>query len=294
MPRPRAESGQATVLFALAAVALLSVASLSLDAGRAYVKTQQLKSAADAAALAGGQLLPQDPAAAAATAIATAAQNGVPSQDVTVQIGQQDNEITVTASSGINYYFAALFGVPHGNLHATSAVEVGPISQVTGAVPLGVVWNNFQYGQTYRLKDGGGEGSDGNYGGLALGGNGADTYQSNLEDGYQTLLQVGQEIETEPGTMTGPTEQGLAARITAGDGYSWQTVPPNSPAVVDVPIISDPGNGRSDVTVLGFAAFFLTSADCSGDVQGVFLNAVTSGEIGSGQSYGLQAERLVQ
>lgn len=294
MPRLHQESGQATVLFALAAVALLSVASLSLDAGRAYIKTQQLKAAADAAALAGGQDLSQDPAGAASLAIATAVQNGVPSQDVAVQVNQQSGVVTVTTSGGIPYYFAALFGVDRGTFQETSAVEVGPISEVTGAMPLGVVWGSFTYGQTYTLKDGGGGGSDGNYGALSLGGTGADTYRTNLENGYQSPLEVGQEIETEPGNMEGPTEQGLAARVAAGAGYSWQTVPLSSPAVVDLPIISQPANGRTDVTVTGFAAFFLTSAECGGAVQGVFLNAVTSGQFGSGQSYGLQAERLIQ
>ncbi len=294
MPRQRAESGQATVLFALAAVALLSVASLSLDAGRAYIKTQQLKAAADAAALAGGQELPSDPAAALSVAVATASRNGVPSQDVQVQVNAQDTVVTVTTRGGIPYYFASLFGIDQGTFQATSAVAVGPISEVTGAMPLGVVWNDFAYGQTYTLKDGGGEGSDGNYGGLALGGTGADTYQQNLESGYAVPLTVGETLQTEPGTMAGPTQQGLEARVAAGAGYAWDTVPLGSPAVVDLPIISQPGNGRTDVTILGFAAFFLTGVDCSGDVQGVFLDAVTSGQFGGGASYGLQAERLIE
>jgi len=294
MPRRHRESGQATVLFALAAVAVLSVASLSVDAGRAYVRTQQLKSAADAAALAGGQDLPQDPDGATALAVATAEQNGVPAGSVSVQVNQQQDLITVTTSGSIPYYFASLFGVDQGSFQETSAVEVGPLAQVTGAMPLGVVWNSFAYGQTYTLKAGGGEGSDGNYGGLALGGNGASTYRANLEDGYQSPLAVGQQVETEPGNMAGPTEQGLSARVAAGSGYTWQTVPLTSPAVVDVPIITQPGSGKTEVTVLGFAAFFLTSVDCSGDVQGVFLQTVASGQFGSGQSYGLMAERLVQ
>ncbi len=294
MRRQHGESGQATVLFALAAVTILSVASLSLDAGRAYVKTQQLKAAADAAALAGGQDLPQDPAGATSVAVATAVQNGVPSQDVQVTLNQQDDVITVTTTGGIPYYFASLFGMDQGTFRETSAVQVGPISEVTGAMPLGVVWNSFTYGQTYTLKDGGGEGSDGNYGGLALGGNGANTYQNNLTGGYQGALQVGQVVETEPGNMEGPTSQGLEERVAAGSGYSWQTVPMSSPAVVDVPIISQPDNGKTEVTILGFAAFFITSVGCHGAVKGVFLNTVSSGQFGSGTGYGLQAERLIE
>ncbi len=294
MRRLRSESGQATVLFALAAVTILSVASLSLDAGRAYVKTQQLKAAADAAALAGGQDLPQDPASATSVAVATAVQNGVPSQDVQVTLNQQDNVITVTTTGGIPYYFASLFGMDQGTFHETSAVQVGPISEVTGAVPLGVVWNSFSYGQTYTLKDGGSSGSDGNYGALALSVPGADSYQTYLTSGYPAMLQVGQDVATEPGDMQGPTESGLSARVAAGSGYSWQTVPLSSPAVVDVPIISQPGCGKSSVTIVGFALFFLTSVDCNGDVQGVFLDEVMSGQFGSGGGYGLQAERLIE
>ncbi len=294
MRRHRAESGQATVLFALAAVALLSVASLSLDAGRAYIKTQELKSAADAAALAGGQELPADPSSAKSVAIATAERNGVPSADVQVQVNAQDTVVTVTTRGGIPYYFASLFGIDQGTFQETSAVQVGPISRVTGAMPLGVIWNDFVYGQSYVLKDGGGEGSDGNYGGLALGGTGASTYQQNLEAGYPQPLTVGQTLETETGNIEGPTQQGLAARVASGAGYSWDTVPLSSPAVVDLPIISPPSQGQSQVTILGFAAFFVTGVDSSGDVTGVFLDAVTSGQFGSGGSYGLQAERLIE
>jgi len=289
----RSADGQASAIFALAAVTVFSVASLSLDAGRAYVATQQIKSAADSAALAGAQNLPGDPGDAASVAVSTAEQNGIAAGDVTVSLSRQDTVITVTTHREVPFYFAPLFGVDSGSFTQTSAAQVGPIDAMTGVVPLGVFWQDFVFGQTYTLKNGGGCGSDGNYGALALGGNGASVYRTNLEDGYQSQLQVGDEVETEPGNMVGPTDQGLSARVSAGEGYTWQTVPLDNPAVVYVPIVSAPGNGKSSVTVLGFAAFFLTSVS-SGSVQGVFLATVTSGDIGTGPSYGLQAERLIE
>jgi len=289
----RSADGQASVLFAVAAVTIFSIASLSLDAGRAYIATQQIKTAADAAALAGAQDLPQDPSDAQAAALSTAEQNGVAAGGVSVALSQNDDVITVTTQGAVPYYFAPLFGVRSGSFTQVSAAEVGPIDALTGVVPLGVEWNAFVFGQTYTLKNGGGCGSDGNYGALALGGNGASVYRTNLEDGYQSQLQVDDEVETEPGNMVGPTDQGLSARVSAGEGYTWQTVPLDNPAVVYVPIVSAPGNGKSSVTVLGFAAFFLTSVS-SGSVQGVFLATVTSGDIGTGPSYGLQAERLIE
>ena len=289
----RSADGQASAIFALAAVTVFSVASLSLDAGRAYVATQQIKSAADSAALAGAQNLPGDPGDAASVAVSTAEQNGIAAGDVTVSLSRQDTVITVTTHREVPFYFAPLFGVDSGSFTQTSAAQVGPIDAMTGVVPLGVFWQDFAFGQTYTLKVGSGDGSDGNYGALALGGNGASTYEQNLQDGYPTELTAGQTVSTETGNMVGPTQSGLSTRVAAGQGYTWQTVPLDNPAVVYVPVVTPPGSGKDQVTVVGFAAFFLTQAS-AGSVQGVFLDTVTTGQFGSGTNYGLQAERLIE
>ncbi|MDA8345904.1 MAG: pilus assembly protein TadG-related protein [Thermaerobacter sp.] len=301
MRQMRSEHGQATVLFAISAVALLSMGALSLDAGRAYVLVQQLKTAADAAALAGGQDLPSNPVQASVDAQATAAANGVQSADVTVSVGQSNQTITVTTTGTVPYYFAPLFGVDSGTFSQTSVVEVGPQSQLQGAVPLGVFEQPFVYGQTYTLKAGAGGGGCGNYMALDLNGssdgngdNGASQYETNLEDGYPQTMTIGDGVPTETGDMVGPTDTGLKTRQSSDPNSNYQTVLPTSPRVLYLPIISPSDCGKSSVTILGFAAFYLQSVN-GGDVTGQFMHLVVDGQFGSSAGdYGLEAERLIQ
>jgi Flp pilus assembly protein TadG len=296
----RNERGQSMVLFAVSAVALLSIGALSLDAGRAYVLVQHLKKAADAAALAGGQDLPSNSTQAVIDAQNTAAEDGVAASDVTVAFSNDNQIITVTTQGSVPYFFARLFGVDSGTFTQTSAVQVGAISQVMGAVPLGVYQQDFVFGQSYTLKAGAGSGSCGNYMALDMtsssgsSDNGASQYESNLQYGYQQWLSVGTSIPTETGNMNGPTDTGLSPRLSSDPSSTYQTVLPSSPRVLYVPIISPTDCGKSSVTVLGFAAFFLQSVS-SGDVTGQFMHIAVDGQFGSGAGdYGLEAERLIE
>ena len=60
--RTRNDSGQATVLTPVFLVVLLGMAALVLDIGSWYRADRATQSTADAAALAGAQALPYDPA----------------------------------------------------------------------------------------------------------------------------------------------------------------------------------------------------------------------------------------
>ncbi len=296
----RNERGQAMVLFAVSAVALLSIGALSLDAGRAYVLVQHLKKAADAAALAGGQDLPGNPTQAVIDAQNTAAADGVAASDVTVSFSDDNQVITVTTQGSVPYFFARLFGVDSGTFTQTSAVQVGAISQAMGSVPLGVYYQDFVFGQTYTLKAGAGSGSCGNYMALDMTtstgstDNGASQYETNLADGYQQWVSAGASIPTETGNMSGPTDTGLSPRLSYDTSSTYQTVLPSSPRVLYVPIISQADCGKTSVTVLGFAAFFLQSVS-NGDVTGQFMHLVVDGQFGSSAgNYGLEAERLIE
>lgn len=290
------ERGQATILFAIGAVLLLSVAALSMDAGRAYVTAHQLKTAADAAALAGAQDLPGNPSQAQADAARVAQANGVPSGDVQSSVSADQQTITVTTMGTVSYLFAPIFGISHSSISQTSAATVGPVGQVQGAVPIGVFQQSFQYGGTYTLKSGGGEGSCGNYGALSFSGDneGASAYEDNLKNGYAAVITVGEQITTKPGDMKGPTDEGLSQRIEEDPGATANTVAVGSPRILLLPILQQDGCGRTQVTVVGFAAFFLQSVS-DGQVTGVFLHTVMDGlPASTAGNFGLEAERLTQ
>src|SRR5687767_4555830 len=70
------ESGQAVVLTTVALVVLLGMAAFVLDVGNWFRTDRRLQGTADAAALAGAQMLPADPGGAKATALEYANKNG--------------------------------------------------------------------------------------------------------------------------------------------------------------------------------------------------------------------------
>src|SRR5205085_5576113 len=99
------------------------------------------------------------------------------------------------------------------NIKATAAIM--PVNAATGVLPLGIDFHTpLTYGTQIVLKQG--MVGAGNWDPVALGGNGASVYRSNLDNGYGGLLTVGQWLETEPGNVVGPTQSGMSQRLTAG------------------------------------------------------------------------------
>lgn len=282
------QRGSVIVIVAVSAVFILGFFTLSLDAGRAYVLKEQLQTAADAGALAGASLLPGSPSGAVATAVSQAAANGVPSQDVTASVsGLSGNQINVTITEQLPLVFGPLIGISSTVVTAKAGAAIGQLNTFTGLLPLGVEKATWVTGQTYTLKVGDGSGTTGDFGPVWLGDGspGASTYESDLVNGTQVPISVGQVISTQPGDMVGPTEQGLSTRLAAcaaagEDGAGGGQAAVNSPCMLYLPVITPPSGGLTTVTVLGFAAFWLTGVH-GGEVTGSFVNAVVNGSVGA-------------
>jgi Flp pilus assembly protein TadG len=202
-------------------------------------------------------------------------------------------------------HVAQVLGIKNVDVSATATAKAEPTcSQCEKIVPLGAVPQigqvNFAVGcnNAYTLKRGGGNKvSPGNYLGLSfpqcdegacagMGETGANTFRCLLANGYACCVSIGQVIQTEPGNMAGPTRQGLQARWDSDSdrrpGICYSDYKGNGSRVVNVPIITPPGNGRSDVTVLGLAAFFLTNPPPgNGDVKAEFVHEVVPGTGGN-------------
>ena len=154
----------------------------------------------------------------------------------------------------------------------------------------------------YVLKEGGGGGSNGNYGALSLSGNGASSYVNNIINGYDGHLRVGDYVETEPGNMSGPTVQGVNTLINrcnhtpecTHDNYSS-----NCPRIITVIMVDTLNvNGRSNVRIAGFARFYLEAVAGHGNqsiVTGRFIKTVMSGELGDIEDdFGLKGVKLIR
>lgn len=120
------------------------------------------------------------------------------------------------------------------------------------------------------------------------------------------VVEVGDTLQIEPGNMKGPTAQGVALRIAADPGASWDgstnsvvgSAFARSPRIVKA-CFFDPtvgvlapgggkgagkgapkgGSGRKDVVVAKVFAFFLEGVDADGNVTGRYLRTNDSGPV---------------
>jgi len=298
------ERGAVIVVVAVAIVALLGFAAITVDAGSLYVERRRIQDAADAAALAGAQLLPEDPLGAQSLAQALAAQNGADPLQIQVEVSPDNDWIRVRAGDEVEFGLARALGFSEATVTAASRAGVEAVGALQGVQPFGVQGQDFVEGEQYALKLG--SQSDpgpyhGNFHALALGSAGAETYAGNIACGYSGRIRLGQELTTEPGNMAGPTARGVQARIDADPGATYDTFDDDSPRLVYVPIIdSFDVHGRNEVQVVGFAAFFLelVGENLEGNtatVYGRFCHLVVDGErAGPGApDYGLRVVSLL-
>lgn len=170
----RNEKGAVHVLLALILTALMGTAALVVDVGLAAAEKTQLSNGLDAAALAGGQELPASPAKARAAAEQYLQANGIAPSQVTITISPDQRQISLVGSRTVNNAFAKVLGVPTTTVRASAAVKVGAAVTATGGIrPLAIPDQPLTYGQSVVLKEGGGGGTAGNYGGVSFGPNGA-------------------------------------------------------------------------------------------------------------------------
>lgn len=290
------ERGNVAVLVTLAMVSMLGATALVTDLGSAYMAKDRLLNALDAGALAGAAYILQGQSAATAAAVALVEQNGESVDRVVVNTVADTIDLYRTIT--IPFAFAKVLGFSSVSYQAHVQATAGTLVSGTGFVPIGVQQQSFVYGQEYTLSDGAGTGTDGNYGFLALGGTGACVFEQNLIDGYSGVLQVGEQVETEPGVMKGPVQSAIDDRLGEDDGSTFATATENSPRVMLMPVINSEGeNGRSAVTIVGFAAFYLDGLQESGghqEIVGRFMQMVVPGTVGQGTNFGLYGVKLTE
>lgn len=300
------EDGTAIVIMAAALVVLLGMTAMVVDVGALLLEKNRLANACDAAALAAARELPSS-TDSKQKALEYMQYNGVQPEETIVTFNQDYTKVTVEASRTVNYTFARVLGLNSGTVHARSAAAFGGISSITGIVPFGIPDQNLIFGQEYQLKAGSHEDyGPGNYGALALEMPGAKSYRNNIMYGYDGIISVGDWIQTEPGNMSGPTEDGVSYRISQCPHIPRCTIEhyhSDCPMVMIVPIYDPTSlNGRDEVHIVGFGSFLLKEVGGSGKnsyVSGYFLELVPPEglqyTIDPHQTdYGLHAARLVE
>jgi Flp pilus assembly protein TadG len=137
----RNETGQAIVLTTLAMVAFVGMCAFVLDAGSWFRTDRRLQATADAAALAGAQMLPGDPSAARSTALSYADKNGgdVADADITITSTFNANDtIRVKAKKTQEGIFSKVLGIDSADIEEHAVARVDSPAQARYVAPMTV------------------------------------------------------------------------------------------------------------------------------------------------------------
>ena len=139
MKRLHDERGQAIVLVVLSLAVVMGMSALVLDVGAWYRTDRRLQATADAAALAGAQKLPRDPAGAQSLALSYANDNGgnVLSSDITITSTYSPNDtISVKAAKTESGVFSKVLGINSANIKANAKVRVDSPASARHVAPM--------------------------------------------------------------------------------------------------------------------------------------------------------------
>jgi hypothetical protein len=139
MIRSRNQDGQAIVVTVVFLTLLMGMAALVIDVGTWYRSQRDLQAVADAAALAGAQALPDDPAQAAVLAAQYAAANGGPTPQVTFTTTNLPNDtISVHVQRTEPGFFSKVFSIDSVNIGSKATARTGTVSAAQYAAPIGI------------------------------------------------------------------------------------------------------------------------------------------------------------
>jgi hypothetical protein len=277
------ERGQAFVLTALTLVVLCGMSALVLDVGSWYRQKRQLQGTADAAALAGAQVLPTDWNAAKSLALEYADKNGggvLPANVTSSTTFINGDTISVTAKKDAAGNFSRVFGITSVGVKADASAMRGSFTGwALGLAPWVIDKPSVKFQEIITFKvESGDQATPGNFGGIDLpvkekgcdfGNGGSDYYDLIARRTHSCLVTINQNAPVEPGNKaaTGTAVKDRGAQkpfdpysILATDAYgNTQLTNYDHPNVVVIPIIKSFHQGSSaPFVVTGFAWFIIT------------------------------------
>jgi hypothetical protein len=238
----RAQSGQMMLVTAIVMVVVLGFAAMAIDVGLAYRDRRDLQNDVDAAALAGAQHLPNNPAVAKDRANDWLLKNGVQPGQITsidVESGLAANDtIRVEVDDNFGWIFGRVLGLTTSNIGAHGKARVGSVEGNNELMPWAILQGdsncldsggNAIWGQDCVVKVGAGSSISGWYGALDYDGNGGGSseYESNIIDGMTDTTYCASGDFTDPcpgttqvadldGNKVGGTGQGIETRLASG------------------------------------------------------------------------------
>jgi Flp pilus assembly protein TadG len=228
----RRELGQILAISALLLPVLLAMAGMAIDVGTYAANRRSLQNAADGAALAAGQALP-DSSAATAKAYEYTADHGIDPGDVTVTVsgGTTTPTVRVSISRDHDFTFMAVVGI--GSRSVGAAASAGKFSYGGGAgvVPWTVtddMVNSSESGDEVTIKyDSGSNPGGGHFGAMRIDGNGASDYEQSAKYGASSTICAADMANCDQGDCPGTFPSSCAENSGECDGYACDPKPGN-------------------------------------------------------------------
>jgi putative Flp pilus-assembly TadE/G-like protein len=299
MTRLRNDSGQTAVLTVLFLVALLGAVALVLDVGSWFREQRDTQSAADAAALAGAQALPESPFEAEVLAAEYLGENGGGTPEVTFSSTRSVNDtISVTVTRQAPGVFAKIFGIDSVEVHGKAAARAGAPDRARWAAPIGVDIKHPKlqcnpvpcFNEPTRLdleKVGPGAFRLLNIDG-SRGGTGPPTLAEWINRGFDGLMPLGWYF-SDPGAKFNSSHVKDAMGAQIGDELLFPVYDQTK------------GNGANfEYHVIGWVGFVVTAFQGKGNkgtVDGYFVRVIWEGiqsETGGADDFGVRSIELVE
>jgi len=228
------ERGQMIVTVALLSVFLMILLAIVVETAFIYIQRRNLQNAADAAALAGAQLLPEDPGGAIADAKAWAAKNVEALTYNEAEVFDGNRAIRSVVRKPAATIFGDWFGYGGFEISAKAAARVAqPLLPGPGVVPLGITRAMYDEGcgdidaeERCVLKQWAGNNDDprSSYQLLAIDGPGQRLLEEGIRGGSVTGIEDPE--DQQPGNMGRSLADGLQDRYEAAEGKctTWDQV----------------------------------------------------------------------
>jgi len=316
-PPREGERGSTLVFTAIVMGLILVVSAIAIDVGVIGAAKSQLQNAMDVSALAGASGLFDGQAEATQLAITFAGLNECMNEGVNITAANvsfpDSNKVRVEDTHPIGLFFARVIGMDSTDIHATATAAIGKLSGTGQVKPWAIPDFDYVLGDVVLLKSGSSDPPSATSSffycvdfppinkGTPL--TGANLYADNIINGSDGLIEIGDQLQVEPGNMMGPTKSSVAELIAMDPNATWNTSTDridnswfpefSSPRVCKISMYDPnfpPETGRNYVTVIRLGAFFLEEVKPNGDVLGRFIKITTGGVWGTGDSdlYGVK------
>lgn len=276
------EEGNVLLLVSLSFMGLLTMTGLVIDGGTMYMTKSHLQKSANAAVLSGAQELTnrEDAVRIVVNEVLRSHEEESSLQEITISMG---NRVEIELKKTVPLAFSSLLGIETVDVQSNAAAELRVMGRVTGAAPLGIDDSiALDYYKEYKLKVDSTEVEYGNFGVLALGGPGANTYEENLRNGYNQEISVGDIIDTQTGNIAGKTRAVVKERVDGCQHTEESIYDRDCSRIILIPTykpFAHDTNQMKQIQITGFAYFYITDPMDSKDtsITGMFIERAGTG-----------------